>query len=281
ATRTCSSLAGIVVRSRSDLFVGERTRFPLIVALSATPFHPLLPRQPRFPIPARAAYPWFHLAICALSRPQPQTSGSIPRKSFERPHTAPHAASSAASRYASRCAGQLLQWRPSFVAAQVSAPTMFCGTLKKLSGKSREPGTLFIRVVNRWRLAPSASIWRPTSALAISSGLLSSSTSVACLSVRLRQRVMESLYVPDTFRPVRSMSATAWIGESLSTRKLCCTSIYVCENSTVPSLVASYATKPMSACPLRTASITAGGLAVGLKSRGLPSCLASSRARSN
>ena len=65
-----------------------------------------------------------------------------------------------------------------------SGTMMFCGTLKKLSGSNREPGTLFISVVRRWRLAPSASISRLASALTMTAGSLSSSTGVACLSTR-------------------------------------------------------------------------------------------------
>lgn len=131
------------------MFVGKRTRFLLIVTLSATPFHLLLPHQPRFPIQARAAYPWFHLAICVLSRPQPRTSGSIPRMSFERPHTATHAASSAASRYASQRAGQLLQWRLSFVADQVSARS-FDTPARILTASSPAHSPVFELDVRTW-----------------------------------------------------------------------------------------------------------------------------------
>ena len=99
--------------------------------------------------------------------------------------------------------------------------TMFCGTLKKLSGSSRVPGMLRDQVVSRWRLAPkrvdlAAGRW-PWRAR---SGLLSSSTRRGLLQHALEAE--RDGVVPragDLADPPRSMSATALIGEPSSTRK--------------------------------------------------------------
>jgi len=99
--------------------------------------------------------------------------------------------------------------------------TIFCGTSNRSSGNSLVPGVAFASVVRRCRFAPSASIARVLSALPSSAGLFSSSTSVACRRTRFMHKVIESLSVPAIFCPARSMSATALIGESSGTRKLC------------------------------------------------------------
>src|SRR6478672_2978460 len=63
---------------------------------------------------------------------------------------------------------------------------MVCGTPKRLSGKSLVPGVSAFSVVRRCRLAPKASISFPVSRRWISGGLFSTSSSVACFSLRFR-----------------------------------------------------------------------------------------------
>src|SRR5262249_28161096 len=91
--------------------------------------------------------------------------------------------------------------------------TIFCGTLNKSSGNSLVPGVAVESVVRRWRFAPSASIVRAVSALLNSAGLFSSSTIVACLSMRFMPSVIESLTVA-----VDLLSRAVDIGDRLDGR---------------------------------------------------------------